>query len=83
VIVLDRLSQILPDHTYITELHIEEDKIQLNGLTRDAPSLIGLIENSGRFTHATFFAPTTRSPSESGERFHIEAHILSQISPRS
>lgn len=83
VIVLDRLSQILPDHTYITGLRIEDDKVQLDGLTRDAPSLIGLIEKSGRFARATFFAPTTRSPSEPGERFHIEGHILSQVSPRS
>jgi general secretion pathway protein L len=83
VMILETLSQVLPDHTYVTEFRVEGDKLRLVGLTRDAPSLIGLIEQSGRFTRATFFAPTTRSPTDPGERFHIEAQIGSSFAPRS
>jgi general secretion pathway protein L len=75
VIVLEALSQTLPDDTYLTDLHIENGKVQIAGLTRDAPALIRLIEQSQHFTRATFFAPTTRAPTDNGERFHIEAHI--------
>jgi general secretion pathway protein L len=75
VIVLEAVSQILPDHTFVTELRIEGDKLQVVGVTRDAPALIALIEQSPHFTRATFYAPTTRSPGDPGDRFHIEAHI--------
>jgi general secretion pathway protein L len=82
VIILEQLSRILPDHTYVTELRVEGNTVQMIGVTRDAPSLIGLIEQSHYFTRATFFAPTTRSPSDTGERFHIEAHIEAGGGPR-
>ena len=81
VMLLEALSKILPDNTYVTELRIEKDKLHIVGMTQDAPALVKLIEESAHFTHATFFAPTTRSPDDRGERFHIEAGIKPHFGP--
>ena len=83
VIVIEALSEILPDDTYVTELRVEGNKLQITGVTRDAPALIRLIEQSPHFTRATFFAPTTRAPTDPGDRFHIEARIEPVNTPRS
>jgi general secretion pathway protein L len=74
-LMLEALTQVLPDHTYITELHFDSNKLQVVGISRDAPSLIRLIEQSPSFSRATFSAPTTRSSGDPGERFHIEVSL--------
>jgi len=76
VVVLETLSQILPDDTYVTELRIDADMVRMSGVARNAPALIELMERSARFARATFVAPTTKSSSDPGERFHIEAQVL-------
>ncbi len=75
VIALEILSKILPDSTYVTEMHIEANKLQLTGITHNAPQLIRLIEQTRHFSQATFFAPITRSPSDSRDHFSIEARM--------
>ncbi len=81
VMVLEAVSRVLPDTTYVTELRIEGDKVQVVGMTQKAPALIRLMEQSPQFTRATFFAPTTHAQNEPGERFHIEAHITAYFGP--
>src|SRR5262249_2737471 len=52
VIVIEALSEVLPDHTYVTELRVEGNRLQVIGVTQDAPALIGLIEQSPHFKRA-------------------------------
>jgi general secretion pathway protein L len=73
--VLEKLAAILPDHTYVTELRLDARKLRLVGVTQNAASLIALMERSGFFTGATFFAPTTRSSAGTTEQFHIETGV--------
>jgi general secretion pathway protein L len=79
VIVLEALSKILPDSTYLTELHLDGNKLQIVGQSHDAPLLIHMIEDSPYFARAIFFAPTTRSAGTSGEQFHIETTVQSMV----
>ncbi|MET4482769.1 PilN domain-containing protein [Bradyrhizobium sp. F1.13.3] len=79
IMVLEAISRVLPDTTYVTELRIEGNKVQVVGMTQDAPSLIRLLEQSPQFTRATFFAPTTHAANESAERFHVEANITAEF----
>jgi general secretion pathway protein L len=74
VMILEALAKALPDDSHLTELHIEDGKVQMTGLAGDASQLISLIEQSQQFTRAIFFAPTVRGPN-GGEIFHIEAHL--------
>ena len=80
VIAIEILSQILPDNTYLTDLKIDSDKLRITGITRDAPSLIRLIEESHHFSQAAFFAPITRSSSDPGDRFNIETRMIPDFS---
>jgi general secretion pathway protein L len=74
VMTLESLSKTLPDDAHLTEMRIEGGKVQIAGSATDASALIRLIEQSRRFTEATFFAPTVRT-ANGAESFHIEAHI--------
>jgi general secretion pathway protein L len=53
-VVLEALPQALPEGTYVTELRIDGDKVQVVGMTQDAPSLIRLIEKSPQFAPRDF-----------------------------
>jgi len=74
VMTLESLSKTLPDDAHLTEMRIEGGKVQIAGSATNASALIQLIEQSRRFTQATFFAPTVRTQN-GAESFHIEAHI--------
>jgi general secretion pathway protein L len=72
VMVLEALSQTLPDDAYVTELSLQGAAVRIVGLTSDAPALIAPLEKSGQFADVHFFAPTTRSPDGAAFLFHIE-----------
>jgi general secretion pathway protein L len=73
VVLIETLSQALPDNAYLTELTLQQSTLRITGLTGDAPSLIAPLE--GAFAEVHFFAPTTRGPDGRSFWFHIEARV--------
>jgi len=78
MLVLERLSQALPDTAYLTELQLDRATLRMIGLATDAPVLIAPLEASKAFADVHFFAPTTRDADGSLFRFYIEARIAPQ-----
>jgi len=78
VIVLDELSAILPDDTSVTDLSLEAEHLRITGVSANAAELVPLLEGSGRFKNAAFYAPTTRLAGGATDRFSIEATVVPQ-----
>lgn len=78
VVVIERLSELLPDDTYLTDLTLDGERLRISGVTSQAADLVPLLEKSGYFRNASFYAPTTRMAGKATDRFSIEAAILPQ-----
>jgi len=76
VVVLDKLSSILPDNTYLTDLALEAGHLRISGLSANVAELVPLLEGSGYFKNASFYAPTTRMNDSATDRFSIEATVV-------
>jgi len=74
--LLDELSQIIPDDTWLTRVQIDGSTVRLHGESEGASSLIGLIEASDLFRDTRFSSPVTKNPRTSNDRFVIETLIV-------
>jgi general secretion pathway protein L len=81
VVLLDRLSEVIPSSTYLTEYTVEGEELRLAGFSSEAPALIGMLEETDLLTDVRFGAPTTREEGETQDRFEIVARIVAPESP--
>ena len=71
--VMDELTRILPDDTWITRLDIKGTELQIQGQSSSAAALIPLIESSSILQNPRFRSPVTQVPRSDVERFHLSA----------
>ena len=71
--VMDELTRILPDDTWITRLDIKGTELQIQGQSSSAAALIPLIESSSMLQNPRFRSPVTQVPRSDAERFHLSA----------
>lgn len=72
--IVDEMTKILPDDTWVTRLDVSGSEIQIQGQSRSAASLIGIVESSALFESARFRSPVTQVPQSDVERFHLSAN---------
>jgi general secretion pathway protein L len=73
VVVLEELSKILPNDTYLTDLTLDRGQLRIAGVSAHATDLVALLEGTGHYKNASFYAPTTRQ--EGMDHFNIETSV--------
>lgn len=74
--VLNELTRVIPDNTWLEQLQIRGNQIELHGQSQEASALLQLVENSPLFQGATFRSPITRDRRSGEERFYLVAQII-------
>ena len=71
VAILEDLSALIPDDTYLASLRVRAREVRVNGFSKSASALIALIENAALFEQPRFRAPVTQDPRSGRERFSL------------
>jgi general secretion pathway protein L len=74
--LVDEISRILPDHTWIARLDLSGTELQIQGQSSASSSLIRIIESSPWFENARFSSPVVQITGTDNDRFHITATVM-------
>lgn len=77
--LLDIITRLTPDNTFLTELQIGNGEVHLIGASSSATALLGLIDQSPSFRNAAFRSPITQDSKLNRERFDISAKIALRV----
>lgn len=78
--LLQELTTILPDGTWVEYVDIRDNEIQIRGQSTQASALISLLEKSEFLQGATFRSPITADRRTGKDRFHVAAQIANPAS---
>ena len=76
--VIDEISRILPDHTWIARLDVSGTELQIQGQSSASSSLIKIVESSPWFENARFASPVVQIAGTDKDRVHIVATVARQ-----
>jgi general secretion pathway protein L len=76
--VIDEISRILPDHTWIARLDVSGTELQIQGQSSASSSLIKIVESSPWFENARFASPVVQIAGTDNDRVHIVATVARQ-----
>lgn len=78
--IINELTSLLPDGTWVEHLIIKEGEIQIRGQSQEASALIALVEGSTYFSNATFRSPVIADRRTGRDRFFLSALIAKEVS---
>jgi general secretion pathway protein L len=73
--LLDELTRLLPDHTWVLKFGLRDGRLSLSGYSAKPSSLIGLLEQSELLTEVRFSSPVTMDQKIGLERFNLTASL--------
>ncbi|MDD2761838.1 MAG: PilN domain-containing protein [Methylomonas sp.] len=73
--ILNELSHLLNDETWLTHLQFSAQHMQIQGQSPTASALIGMLEASDYFVNVSFVSPLTQDKITGRERFQIGMDI--------
>ena len=79
--VLDELTHLVPDDTWVSNLRIDEGKVELKGVSAGAAALIPILDGSPLFRDVRFLSPVTRNRTADAEQFHLSAQLDKERAP--
>lgn len=77
--ILDEVTRLLPDTTWLNRLEIRGQDLQIHGNSPQASALIGILEASRYLSDVQFRSPVTRDQRAGNERFHISATVAAGL----
>jgi len=77
--LIDEISRILPDDTWISYLEISETELRLQGESEESASLIGIIDASPLFERAQFRSPVVQVAGRNADKFVLSADVIQAI----
>jgi len=69
------LSRVLPDHTFLTESRIVDNKVTITGFSSDAARLVRIVDQSPLFSGAALTAAITSDATEHKDRFSLSFKV--------
>lgn len=72
--ILKKLTEIIPEHTWLFNLRLGPKTLEMNGVSRSAADLIPILEKSGIFTKTEFSSPIV-TDAQGNEQFSIRTDI--------
>lgn len=74
--ILNELTLVIPDDTWISSIEQRDGTIHLHGQSVASAALIPLIDASPLFRNVSFRSPVTQNKLNNTERFHISAELV-------